>query len=79
MDWQFDEAKKSWEKAILLNPNNEFAHTTYGCVLTRWGDWSNALEQLWKAVALEPSKAKVQEILGDPYYLKRDYTNAIAQ
>jgi len=77
MDWQFDEAKKSWEKAILLNPNDEFAHTSYGVALSRWGDSSSALKQLSIAVDLEPSKAKVQEILGDPYYLKREYTNAI--
>jgi tetratricopeptide (TPR) repeat protein len=77
MDWQFDEAKKSWEKAILLNPNNEFAHTSYGFALTRWGDSSNALKHLSIAVALAPSKAKAQEILGDPYFLKREYTTAI--
>ena len=76
MDWQFDEAKKSWEKAVLLNPNNEFAHTSYGFALTRWGDSSNAFKQLSKAVDLEPSKAKAQEILGDPYYLTREYTQA---
>jgi tetratricopeptide (TPR) repeat protein len=79
MDWQFDEAKKSWEKAIDLNPNNEFARTSYGFALTRWGDSSNALNQLTKAAELEPAKGVIQQILGDAYYLQRRYTNAFAQ
>jgi serine/threonine protein kinase len=77
MDWQFDEAKKSWEKAILLNWNNEFAHTSYGFALTRWGDSSNGLYQLSIAAELEPAKGQIQQVLGDPYYLRRDYTKAL--
>src|SRR5439155_18024514 len=79
MDWQFDEAKKSWEKAILLNPNNEFAHTSYGFALTRWGDSRNGLEQLSLAAAMEPTKGQIQQSLGDLYYLRRDYAQAIDQ
>jgi serine/threonine protein kinase len=79
MDWQFDEAKKSWEKAIVKNPNNEFAHTSYGFALTRWGDSTNALKQLSMADDLEPSKGVIQLILGEVYYLKREYPSAFAQ
>ena len=79
MDWQWDEARKSWEEAIRLNPRNEFAHTSYGCTLDKFGDSSNALKHLKAAADLEPGKAKIREFLGDPYYLRREYTNAIAQ
>jgi len=57
MDWQFDEAKKSWEEAIRLNPRNEFAHPSYGCTLDKFGDSSNALKHLKAAADLEPGKA----------------------
>jgi serine/threonine protein kinase len=79
IDWEFDEAKKSCDKAIQLNPNYEFAHTFYGFMLTQLGDWEKGRKQLLEAARLEPSKAVIQHLLGHPYYVRRDYTNAIAQ
>ena len=78
-DWKYDDAKKSCEEAIRVNPNYEFAHTHYGVILILMGDLKEGRKQLREAETLERSKAVVRSRVGCGYYAQRDYTHAIEQ
>lgn len=72
LDWNWTEAEASYRRATELNPNSESAHRAYGILLTVTGRFDAAVDEVDRAVALDPlclvvgtSAAWVRYIAGD--------------
>ncbi len=77
-DWNYPEAKRFAEQAIEADPTYELGHTWHGFLLTIWGWPSEGRAELETALKLAPSKVTIYRVLGQTYYVERDFTNAIA-
>ena len=53
-DWDWDGARKSFEKAIELNPSQDWAHAHYGWYFQLMGDLDRAIEEMKKAYEIGP-------------------------
>jgi tetratricopeptide (TPR) repeat protein len=77
-DWNYPQAEKRVLQAIKSNPRYEPAHTWYGFVLCMWGRPIESRAQLEIASSIAPAKITSYLVVGQTYYVQRDYTNAIA-
>ena len=62
---QLDAAVESYEKALTLKPNYDYAHYNLSNVFKELGQLDDATKSYEKAVALNPDFAKVRENLGN--------------
>jgi len=62
------EAKAMVEKAVRLRPGDGAFVDSFGWVMFRLGEFSQAVEYLEKAVELKPVDPTINEHLGDAYY-----------
>jgi tetratricopeptide (TPR) repeat protein len=76
--WNYPVALKCAEQAVRADSNYELGHTWYGFALCVWGHTVKAREQLAMSEDLMPAKATAYHIIGQTYYMERDYTKAIA-
>ncbi len=53
-EWDLPAAERYAIRSIKLNPQNMFAHSTYGEILGTWGRFEEALEEAKRAVESEP-------------------------
>jgi TolB-like protein/Flp pilus assembly protein TadD len=53
-DWDWDGARKSFERAIELNPSQDWAHAHYGWYFQLTGDADKAIEEMKKAQEIGP-------------------------
>ena len=53
-DWDWDGARESFEKAIELNPSQDWAHAHYGWYFQLTGDADRAIEEMKKAYEIGP-------------------------
>jgi serine/threonine-protein kinase len=72
LDWDWHAAEAAYRRATELNPNSEAAHRAYGVLLTVNGRFDQAIDEVDRAVALDPlclvvgsSAAWVRYIAGD--------------
>ena len=77
-EWHYPEAARYVQEAIAADPKYELGHTWYGFMLTIWGWPEQGRKQLEIARSIAPSKVTIYRCLGQTYYARRDYTNAIA-
>lgn len=77
-DMNYAEAERWEREAIQANPNYELGHTFYAWLLGCYGRTDEALKELEISRRLAPSKVIVYRSFGNAYYVKRDFTNAIA-
>jgi tetratricopeptide (TPR) repeat protein len=56
-EWSFDEAERSFEKAIALDPGYPSAHHWYAMMLMARGRYDESLERIERARALDPESA----------------------
>jgi tetratricopeptide (TPR) repeat protein len=56
-EWSFDEAEKSFEKAVALDPSYPSAHHWFAMMLMVRGRYGESLEQIERARKLEPESA----------------------
>ena len=79
-DYDWAEAKITLEKAIRLNPNYSEAHLFYGNLLQYTGESTErGIQEVKRALELDPLNTRFNWILGRNYYLARQYDLAEEQ
>ncbi|HSZ35061.1 MAG TPA: adenylate/guanylate cyclase domain-containing protein [Puia sp.] len=79
-DYNWKQSKLTLEKAIKLDPRYSYAHIFYGNLLQYTGEnTEEGIEEIKKALALDPSSVSVNWILGRNYYFAGKYDSAEAQ
>jgi TolB-like protein/Tfp pilus assembly protein PilF len=77
-DWPA--AQIEYLRAINLNPNDAYAHLFYSnSFLSPLGRHAEAIDEMQKAVAIDPFSAPVQGFLGRTYIWARQFDKALAQ
>ncbi len=76
-DWQ--RAERAFQRALDLQPNYATAHQWYSRYLTIRGRFPEALEELDKALRLDPFSIVMNLNLAQTYYYSRQYDKAIRQ
>lgn len=73
-------ADREFLRALALNPNDAYAHLFYSnSYLSPQGRHAAAIEEMQKAVAIDPFSAPVQSFLGRTYIWSRQFDKALAQ
>jgi serine/threonine-protein kinase len=78
-EWDWDGAEAAYKNAIQLNPNYATAHDGYAMLLCARGRFDASLEQVRKAVELDPLSRIIAVHAGWPFYFARDYESAIGR
>ncbi len=77
--WDLETAEKEFQRALELNPGNPTAHHWHAYNLTVSGRQREAVEEMKRALQLDPLSLPLNRDLGLAYYWARDYDSAIAQ
>ncbi len=73
-DYDWVKSKATLEKALKLNPNNAEAHLFYGNLLQYSGESTErGIQEVKRALELDPLNTRFNWILGRNYYLARKY------
>jgi tetratricopeptide (TPR) repeat protein len=75
--WNQVEAEREALEAIKANPKYELGHTMHGWLLLCFGRTDEIFEELKKTQAISPSHVIVYWGMGNFYWAKRDFTNAM--
>ena len=78
-EWDFAGAEQQLRRAVALNPNYAEAHFVFGSTLPAVGLLGEAIEEVRKALTLDPLSAHFSRWLGRLLLYARDYAGAIAQ
>src|SRR6266498_570552 len=78
-EWDWEGAEAAYNSAIKLNPNYATAHDGYAQLLCARGRFDASLEQVRKAVDLDPLSRIIVVHSGWPFYFARDYESAIGR
>jgi serine/threonine protein kinase/Tfp pilus assembly protein PilF len=78
-DWAFAEAEKEFKLAVALNPGYATAHLWYSLFLVAMGRHQEALQEMEKALELDPLSLPINANLGWLLYLGRRYDEALKQ
>lgn len=76
-DWNWDEAEKSFKRAIELSPNYATVHQWYGEYLLAVGKTNDSLAELKKAQELDPLSLIIATDIAGYYYTTRQFDSAI--
>ena len=68
LDLSWSGADKEFRRAITLNPNNAFAHQTYGFFLSAGGQFDAAIGEMQRALELDPLSPREQNSLAATFY-----------
>jgi TolB-like protein/Tfp pilus assembly protein PilF len=77
-DWNWDSAKRSFERAIALDPANVTAHQWYGLYLAAMGDTASAKRHGRMVRQIEPKAPAALGAVARIHYLARQPDTAIA-
>ena len=78
-DWNWQEAEKSFRRAISINPNLADAHHWYSFYLSTTGRHEEAILEMQEALQLDPLSLIISANMGFTYYVAREYDKAIDQ
>jgi len=78
-EWDFAGAEQQLRRAVALNPNYAEAHFVFGSDLPAVGRLGEAIEEMRKALTLDPLSAHFSRWLGRFLLYAQDYAGAIAQ
>jgi adenylate cyclase len=78
-EWDFAAAANQLERAVSVNPNHAEAHYALGGTLPAIGRLDDGIEELRKAITLDPLSAQFSRWLGRFLLYSADYAGAIAQ
>ena len=78
MRWQFDDAERSYLKALALEPNAVGTHTAYSEFLTFMGRFEEALVHLEAAKQRDPFATSLYERFAVTHYAARDFVACAA-
>lgn len=73
----FEGARRSFERAIELNPNESEAYREYGLLLLRMGLIEDGLKQLFHSKTLSPTSLQISRDIARAYYYDREYDRAL--
>lgn len=77
-DWDWEGARESFEKAIELNPSQDWAHAHYGWYFQLTGDAERAIEEMKKAQAIGPLMPLWPTWVGWLYWGENELYEALA-
>jgi TolB-like protein len=77
-DWDWHAAREHALRALQLNPSLPEAHTVYARYLRTAGNVEEALNQRKLAVALDPFRVDLKDLLLFEHYFSRDYRSIVA-
>jgi tetratricopeptide (TPR) repeat protein len=73
-------AEREYLQALDLNSNDAYAHLFYSnSYLSPLGRHKEAIDEMQKAIAIDPFSAPIQSFLGRTYIWARQYDKALAQ
>ena len=75
----FEGAIEQFNKAVILDPENEIIYRVLGWSYYHLGKYEEAIEQFNKAVILDPENEIIYRVLGWSYYHLGKYEEAIEQ
>jgi TolB-like protein/lipoprotein NlpI len=75
--WDFEGAKKSFQRAIELNPGYATAHHWYARYFWYTAESNNAITEMRQAFELDPLSPSINRNLGWTYFFARRYDKAI--
>jgi TolB-like protein/Tfp pilus assembly protein PilF len=78
-EWDFGAAARQLERAVSVNPSHAEAHYVLGSTLPAIGRLDEAIEEMRKAMTLDPLSAQFSRWLGRFLLYSHDYAGAIAQ
>ena len=78
-DWNWDEAEKSFKRAIEISPDYATAHQWYGEYLLAVGKTNDSLAALQKAQELDPLSLIIATDIAGYFYTTRQFDKAIEQ
>jgi len=79
-DWNWSEAEKEFKLSMQLNPDYATAHQWYAIhYLTAMDRLEEALEEMKRALQLEPTSLVMNSFMGATLYFARRYDEAIEQ
>lgn len=76
-EWRMAEADQEFHRALFLNPSNTTTYYEYAEYLASNGDLDHAIEQMNKALTIDPLSPEVNSFLAWDYYLRRDYDRCL--
>ena len=77
-EWNWVDADHEYREALRLNPDCTPARIYYGWYLAHAGRTRESLTVLERARHVDPTSAHVVKMMGHPYFVDRDFTNALA-
>ena len=77
--WDWASAESTLHKALQLNPNNACTHMVYAIYLDNMSRTADAVEQMRRAVELEPLSFYMARHLGSTLYFNRQYDEALSE
>ena len=78
-DWDWAGAEKEYKRALDLSPNNARVHEWYAEYLQALGRKDQAIDEIKRAIKLDPLAEDLQTDLGYVYYTARRMDDAFAQ
>jgi tetratricopeptide (TPR) repeat protein len=78
-EWDFSGAERQLRRAVTVNPNLAEAHYVFGSTLPAVGRLGEAVEEMKKALILDPLSAQYSRWLGRCLLYAGDYAAATAQ
>jgi TolB-like protein/DNA-binding winged helix-turn-helix (wHTH) protein/Tfp pilus assembly protein PilF len=76
-DWEPAAAAQHFNRAIEVNPSYSIAYHWYGFCLTARGEFTESIELMKQAQALDPLSSIINTVCGLPFYYMRRYGRAI--
>ncbi|MEO8725630.1 MAG: winged helix-turn-helix domain-containing protein, partial [Acidobacteriaceae bacterium] len=78
-NWDWPAAEKGFKRAIELNPSYATAHQRYSLYLIAVGRTQESIDEIKRALALDPLSISMNFSLGWRLYMARQYDGAIQQ
>ena len=79
VDWDWENAEKTFKRAIEIEPDSAFVRMRYGILLNNLRRFEEAQTELEQAVKLNPTSASTITNLGLVYFCKKDFARAEQQ
>ncbi len=77
-DWDWKAARKSYDKALALQPGYPTAHQWYAELLSALGEFDRGIDEARRAYEMDPQAPIMGTTLGDSYFFARRYDEALA-
>jgi TolB-like protein/Tfp pilus assembly protein PilF len=77
-DWDWSGGEKEYKRALALNPGYATAHHWYALFLSWQGRHDEAIRETEQARRLDPLSPRINENVGEMFYLARRYDQAIS-